>query len=496
MTGLDIKDIINWSQAELLTGRAGQSRIRQVSSDSRTIRPGDLFIALHGERFDGHAFLSQAIQGQAAALLIEQKKSWTELADLPQTVAALKNGLQVLYVADTLKALQDIARGYRQTLPGQVIAITGSVGKTSTRRMVVSCLKTELLVHEAAGNFNNEIGLPQSILAASAADQALVLEMGMRAAGEISQLGQIARPDIAIITSIGWSHIGRLGSKDAILAAKWEVVSAIRPGGLLILNGDDEKLLEAAATVPSDCRLALVFTSQESARAAGQLPRRPEFVLTASQIKLAKARTDFTISRQYARAAEELTVSLPLAGRHHVRNSLFGLAVATALGLDLAKAAAAVAAYQPVGNRQRLIEIGGITVMDDSYNASPESMEAALETSVLLAGPGRYKAAALASMLELGPFAPQIHRQIGKYVAELGFDLLLTFGKEADDYLIGARSVRPEIISCSCSSHQEMAQRLVASLSPGDFLLVKGSRAYAMEEVTELLGRLLPQQGS
>lgn len=496
MICLDIKDIINWSGATLLSGKADQVRISQVSSDSRTIKPGDLFIALHGERFDGHDFLLQAVQSRAAALLLDQEKAWLELQQMPAASAALKAGLPVLYAQDTLLALQDLARGYRQTLPGKVIAITGSVGKTSTRRMVVSCLKRAMLVHEASGNFNNEIGLPQTILAASAADEAVVLELGMRAAGEIRLLSQIARPDIAVITSIGWSHIGRLGSKEAILAAKWEVVSGIRPGGLLILNGDDEKLLEAAADLPSDCRLALVFCNRKAMEKAAQLPRQADFYLFASDIRLDRSKTDFTVSCHKGEEVREVVVSLPFAGSHHVRNSLLGLAVACELGLDLAEAAGSVTTYEPVGNRQRLLEIGGITVMDDSYNASPESMEAALETLVLLAGPGRRKAAALGSMLELGPFAPKIHRQIGRYVAELGFDLLLTFGREADDLLIGARSARPDLVSCSCSSHEEMARRLVASLEPGDFLLIKGSRAYAMEEVTEHLGSLLPQKGS
>ncbi|MDW7658594.1 MAG: UDP-N-acetylmuramoyl-tripeptide--D-alanyl-D-alanine ligase, partial [Bacillota bacterium] len=249
MLRLTAEQIINWSGAEVLAGdRLLNDRlINKISSDSRTTGAGDLFIALRGDRFDGHAFLEQAIAQNAAALLIDDRQAWQKLQSMDELTAKSKPARQILVLltTDTQRALQDIAAGYRMQLTGTVIAVTGSVGKTSTRQMIASCLRPFLRVHETAGNLNNEIGLPQTLLGAAEDDDAVILEMGMRGPGEIALLSRIARPDIAIITCIGWSHIGRLGSREAIQAAKWEIVSGIRPGGLLILNADDPLLTGA-----------------------------------------------------------------------------------------------------------------------------------------------------------------------------------------------------------------------------------------------------------
>ncbi|NLO35732.1 MAG: UDP-N-acetylmuramoyl-tripeptide--D-alanyl-D-alanine ligase [Clostridiaceae bacterium] len=487
MLQLTREQVVMWTGARLIregTGPAAEP-IPGVSSDSRSLKAGELFIALHGDRFDGHAFLRQAAERGAGALLIDDPQS---LADCPDLA------LPVLQVPDTLKALQDLAAGYRQTLPGQVVAITGSVGKTSTRQMVAACLKPALRVHQTAANRNNEIGLPETMLDADRQDQAIVVELGMRGPGEISLLSRIARPDIALITCIGWSHIGRLGSREAILAAKWEIVEGLGPGGLLILNADDPLLLQAADQLSGDIRLALVTSTPKGRQAAHALNRPLAFLLSAGPADASAEQTRFTACCSVSGQADEtVAVMLPFPGQHHVRNALFGLAAARALHVSLAAAAAGAAGCPADGNRQKLVRTHDITIMDDAYNAAPESMEAALEALAVLAGHGGRKVAALGCMLELGPFAPEAHRQVGERVAELGFGLLLAYGPEADDLLIGARTVNPEIPSCSCQDHEEMAGRLSASLQPGDFLLIKGSRGYAMEKVTALL---LEQLGS
>ncbi|MDW7659003.1 MAG: cyanophycin synthetase, partial [Bacillota bacterium] len=227
---------------------------------------------------------------------------------------------------------------------------------------------------------------------------------------------------------------------------------------------------------------------------ARSLSRPADFIMSAETIELTAGQTTFTACcTQLGSPVVRTPVNLPFPGSHHIRNTLFGLAAAWAMQLDLTRAAAGAAACRTVGNRQRLFTLQGITIMDDSYNASPESMEAALEALSLLAGTNGRKYAALGCMLELGPFAPEAHRRVGEQVAELGYSLLLVYGSEADDLLIGARTVDPELPSCSCADHREMAVRLAASLQPGDYLLIKGSRTYAMEQVTAMLEELLSQ---
>jgi UDP-N-acetylmuramoyl-tripeptide--D-alanyl-D-alanine ligase len=500
MFRLTVERIISWCGAEVIAGdqQAHDRQINKISSDSRALVAGDLFLALRGDRFDGHDFLEQAMVQNAAALLIDDRKAWQRLQtiDAPAAKSRPVHQTLVLLVPDTLTALQDIAAGYRMQLAGTVIAVTGSVGKTSTRQMIAACLRPFLRIHETAGNLNNEIGLPQTLLGAAEDDEAVILEMGMRGPGEIGLLSRIARPDIAIITCIGWSHIGRLGSREAIKAAKWEIVSGIRPGGLLILNADDHMLTGAAPSVPDNCRLAMICTTDRGCQEALALSRPADFVLSAETITLDAGQTTFTACcTEPGKTAVRTPVTLPFPGSHHVRNTLFGLAVARAMQLDLTRAAAGAAACHTVGNRQRLFELQGITIMDDSYNASPESMEAALEALSILAGTEGRKLAALGCMLELGPFAPDAHRHVGEQVAEMGYSLLLAYGSEADDLLIGARTVDPELPSCSCADHQEMAVRLASSLQPGDYLLIKGSRSYAMEQVTALLEEMLGQAG-
>lgn len=497
MPELTLKQIMDWSGAALISGDAcdPQTVISGVCSDTRQLRPGALFIALRGDRFDGHTFIGRAFELSAGAIMIDSRQAFSDLQQDEQNgvCSGFCGHIPVLLVRDTLQALQDLAAGYRQLLQVPVIAVTGSVGKTSTRQMIAACLAPALRVHQTEANLNNEIGLPQTLLSSEPTDQAVVLEMGMRAAGEIALLSRVANPDIAIITCIGWSHIGRLGSREAILEAKWEIVSGLRPGGLLIINGDDPLLVQAAATLSEEYRLAVVCTTSAGLSAARSLARPVACVLTAGQVSATANQTAFSVQLMLPEQphADAAAVTLPFPGQHHIRNTLFGLAAAWALQQDLTASAGGAAACSFAGNRQRVIQAGGMTIMDDSYNASPESIAAALEALSVLAGDKGRKIAALGCMLELGLFAAEAHRQVGEQVASHGFSLLLVYGAEAEDYLIGARTLQPELPSCCCADQNEMADRLAAALRPGDFLLIKGSRAYAMEQVTDRLIKLL-----
>ena len=496
-----LQDLLRWTGAEMLNRSPDfadpRCRLDGICSDSRAIRRGCLFIALCGEHFNGHDFLTQAVAQGAGGLLISDRSAWQDLggkASGTQSAEEQHNlaGLPVLLVADTLKALQAIASGYRDRLTAPVVAITGSVGKTTTRQMISACLQPVLQVHQTAGNLNNEIGLPQTLLQAGPDDQVIVLEMGMRGPGEIALLSRIARPDIAVITCIGWSHIGRLGSQSAIMSAKAEILAGMKPEGLLMLNGDDPLLLDLGCSHAGHRRLAYITTGSDPAAVSRLIAAGAEFVLCAGSIVNTGTDVSFTaIYHVPGRAPLQVPVHLPFPGLHHVRNALFGLSAAHALQVDPFRAAAGAAGCRNTGSRQHLIRIGPAVLMDDTYNAAPESMQAALETLAGMAGTGHRKLAAIGCMLELGDFAAEAHRQVGELAARLGYELLLVIGPQAEDLLVGARSVRPDLPSCVCADLDDMTNRLLSTLKAGDHLLIKGSRAFGMEQVSRSLKRQL-----
>jgi UDP-N-acetylmuramoyl-tripeptide--D-alanyl-D-alanine ligase len=456
--------------------------VRGICTDSRAVTPGCLFLALHGQHCDGHGFLSQAAASGAAALLIDDADAYERLKSDP---AYAKGRPPAILTGDTLKALQDLAAGYRLTLPGKVIGITGSVGKTSTRQMVGACLGTGLSVHQTQANLNNEIGLPATILQAEKSHQAVILEMGMRGPGEISLLSRIARPDAVMITNIGTSHIGRLGSREAILSAKAEILDGLRDDGLVILNANDPYLVRLGDSQPRR-RLAWVQSSGSLDNLAGQARfLDAEFFIVAEGIRPLQDRTEFTACLAVSgHLLREVPVKLPFPGEHHVSNVLFGLAAAYEMGIDLKLAASGAATCRFAGSRQRILQAGPITVMDDSYNASPESMQAALRTLSTLAGPGRRKIAALGGMLELGDFSAEAHRETGVLAAKQGFDRLFVIGPFGAEVEAGAHAVNPDLPVILYEDNAGLSAGILEHLQPGDFLLVKGSRGFAMENVT------------
>ncbi len=483
MNNITLTQLLTWTGGRLLadssrgqrpiTGMTDSVRFRDVSTDTRTVGPDDLFLALRGARYDGHEFLAQAIAAGATGLVVDEDS----LAE-PAEYSSMKP-LAILVVSDTLKALQAIAAGYRQTLKAPVIGITGSVGKTSTRGMVAACLGAAWQVCQTQANNNNEIGLPKTLLAASAEDQAIILEMGMRGRGEIELLSQIARPDIALITNIGFAHIERLGSQDEILKAKAEIIAGLKPGGLLILNSDDPYLRKLGLELRNRFRIAFVAT-----RSLAEAERCGLAVYEATDIISAEQSAQFTLQLIPARPGyQPLPVRIPVPGHHMVSNSLFGLAVADALGIDLPVAIAGAANFASTGNRQRLLAAGSILVMDDSYNASPESMHAALETLRTMAG-SRRLVAALGGMLELGDYATAAHHRVGQAAARAGYDLVLAIGPQAPDLAAGFTELAPGLRAETFQDQAQLISRLTQLLLPGDALLVKGSRGFAMEQVT------------
>lgn len=487
MPELNLQDVIEWTSARLAwpPARPASLDFRALSTDTRCVGKGDLFLALRGRQFDAHDFLRHALAAGAAGLVAETTSA--AVADLLTDPAMTEpDAPPILLVADTLQALQQIAAGYRRSLHGSVVGITGSVGKTSTRQMIAACLQSRLQVHQTRGNYNNEIGLPQTLLQAVPADQAIVVEMGMRGRGEIDLLSRIASPDIAVITNIGISHIERLGSQQAILAAKAEIVRGLKPNGLLLLNGDDPMLRTLGRRLAGSRRVGFVTTDPSL---ADSLPGC--LLLLGTRIELQNQQIRFVArllhtDRPTADCQVDIPVTLPLPGRHHVQNALLGLAVACELGVPLAAAAAGTAHYENTGNRQRLIQAAGLLIMDDSYNASPESMLAALRTLADLAG-GQRLLAALGGMLELGSHAAAAHRMVGEAAAQAGYQRVFALGPSAGDIAAGAQATQSGTTVDCFNSQAELIASLLATLQPGDHILVKGSRGFAMEKVTEAI---------
>ncbi|NLW07113.1 MAG: UDP-N-acetylmuramoyl-tripeptide--D-alanyl-D-alanine ligase [Clostridia bacterium] len=439
----------------LLYGEPG-SEVKGVSTDSRTLQPGMLFIALKGERYDGHNFITAAIQRGAAAVAGEYFSA--------ELLAGRQQGPALLEVPDSLRALQDLAAYHRsEILQGPVIAVTGSSGKTTTKNLLAAVLAPAYRVLKNRGNYNNEIGLPLTLLDLEAGHQALVVEMAMRGRGQIRELCEIARPEIGVITNIGTAHQELLGSVANIAAAKGEMLQSLPADGLAVLNGDDEWCRRLAL----GCPCQVLFYGLHSKVDIG----------ASDVVNLGLEGTAFTA----VLAGQRYPARIPVPGLHNVYNTLAALAVGHYLGLEPAVMLKSIADWPFEDLRQELRPgPGGCLVFNDAYNANPESMQAALKT---LAGlPGR-KVAVLGDMYELGPETAELHRQIGRLAAELDLYRLITVGKLAREIAAGAlAAAMPAERVFSCTDHYQATQYL-EELGRGDVVLFKGSRLAAMEKV-------------
>jgi UDP-N-acetylmuramoyl-tripeptide--D-alanyl-D-alanine ligase len=423
-------------------------QVTGVGTDSRSIRPGDLFVALRGDVSDGHVFLAAAkLSGAAGALVSE--------------VASQLNGFAQIKVPDTLAALQRLARVYRMELSLTAVGVTGSSGKTSTKEMIASVLAERFAVVRTIGNFNNHIGLPLTVLSAGRADDVGVFEMGMNHAGELLPLCEIAQPNAAVITNIGAAHIGHLGTREAIAAEKAVVAESVPADGFVVLNANDD------------------FTDWIARRCKARVVRAGlnRGDVRARDINQALDATRFSLFA----GAQRAHVQLPVHGEHMVANACLAAAVGIELGLSLEQCAAGLAKSAIPGNRLRLKRIGQVIVINDAYNANPDSMVAALKTASQVGGKRR-RIAALGRMAELGRESEAAHRRVGQAVAEFRFDYLVTVGDEAG--LIAEAANSAGLTSATqAETHEQAVEALLNYLKPEDVLLVKGSFASAMDRV-------------
>ncbi len=434
--------------------------IRGAAVDSRLVRPGQLFVALPGERTDGHAYLGDAIARGASALIVSR----------PIPDPAALGDITVIRVADTLEALGVIAGGWRRRFEPLVVGVTGSIAKTSTKEAIAAVLRRRFRTLSNEGNQNNEIGLPLTLLRLGPEHEAAVLEMGMYVGGEIADLARMARPRIGVVTAVQPVHLSRIGSIEAIEAAKGELLEALPPDGTAILNADDP-IVRRMGSRSVARSLSYGFASDadvsaEAVESAGMAGMR--FVL----------RTD----------AGRRPVTIPTLGRLSVHNALAAAAVGRAAGLTLEAIAAGLADGWSAPNRVQLVRLGGVTLVDDSYNASPRSVVAALD---LLAGlPGR-RVAVLGEMLELGSASDEGHRVVGEAAART-VDWLVVVGAGAAGIAEGALAAGMEPARVARVRDAEGALDAVPPrLRDGDVVLIKASRGIGLDRVVDGLRREL-----
>jgi UDP-N-acetylmuramoyl-tripeptide--D-alanyl-D-alanine ligase len=428
---------------------AGAAFMRGVI-DSRVVRQGDLFFAVQGERADGHTFVSQALEAGASGAVIERPVEAPENAGL-------------FHVRDSLQALQRLAAWWRKRHDVEVVAVTGSVGKTTCKELIASVLNSRFRTLKSEANLNTEIGIPLTLLQLAQEHQRAVLEFGMYARGDIALLSKIAQPRIGVVTNIGPVHLERLGSQGAIIAAKAELVEALPANGIAILNGDDSRT--AALASRTAARVVYYGLSEQcDIRATDLLTRGLEGI----EFRLATSETS-------------VGVTMPLPGRHHVYPSLAAAAVALEYGMSLDEIANALRETNLDLRGRILAGPNGSKIIDDSYNASPASMLAQLE--LLSELPGR-RIALLGDMLELGAAEADGHRRVGERAAS-ACDLLLTVGERARG--ISAAIRRNGAMVRHLNSTAEALGVLKSELRQGDYLLIKASRAMAFEEVVAAL---------
>lgn len=463
-TSLDALAAAMGGQVVAAPGDSAGRLFCEVATDSRTltaeVRGGvgaSVFVALRGEHADGHEFVDAAITAGARAVVIDR--------DLPPSVDPA--GVAIVRVADTWQALRALARAVRDRVDPDVVAITGSLGKTTVKDLTAAAVGTHRRVHAAHGSFNNELGVPLTLLGLDADDEVLVTEIGARRVGDVRSLADLVAPDIAVVTAVAAVHLEIFGTIEAIATTKAELLGALGPTGVAVLNIDDPRVAPMAAHAPAVLRVA-----RDNQRAD----------VYARDLRVDHhARPSATAVTPWG--TTELV--LPVAGIHQVINGLLALTVAGQLGVDLDAAAAALAVAPVSPWRGEVVEFAGLVVLDDSYNANPVAMDAALQTLVSLERTGA-SIAVLGLMGEIGPTSADEHRRIGRRCVELGVDQVVVVGPMAAPIAQGARDAGHTHV-VEISDPVSAGAHLAARMQTGDVALIKASRAAGLEMVVQQL---------
>lgn len=461
MIRMDVRTIAEITGGHLMQNGASVE-LQGFSTDSRMLQPGELFIPLRGDNFDGHDYMNQAIQNGAAACLSEE----------------MIGGLlvPVIKVNNTLKALGDLAAAMRRQFSAPVVGITGTSGKTTCKEMLAAILESLGPGLKSAGNFNNLIGVPLTLFNLQPEHRWAVVEMGMSERGEIARLAEIATPNIGLITNVGAGHLENFDGISGVARAKGELFIGLPSDGVALINADDQEV--RALPVANGVRRVLFGTDRDAD-------------IRAENISGHNGSVSFDLIIE----GHEQRVVLPLPGRHNVGNALAAAAAANVIGVELKDIVAGLETFKLCPGRMELFGLPeDIVVLDDSYNANPLSVHAALDALHDLDSAGR-RIAVLADMLELGPTAPELHHQIGTIAAER-VDWLFTYGSLAEEIAQGAIDEGlPANRVFKAKTHDELAANLLELLQKGDRILVKGSRGMRMEKVTDAL-RIAKQTAS
>jgi len=453
MDSLSLPEIAVMAGAKLLGNDSGIS-VYRFNKDTRTIKPGDIYIGLRGEKFDGNKFAAEAFERGAAVALL----------DSPEIAEKLSSTHPVLLAEDSLQALTRLAAAWRSRLKIQVLGITGSSGKTSTKEFAAAVIESKYRVVKTQGNLNNHIGVPLSILSAGSQDEAAVWEVGMNHPGEIAPLAALIQPACAIITNIGTAHIEYMKTRDAIALEKGALAEAVPSTGAVILPAEDDK----SESIAMRCRARVLRVGMTQGD------------LIATDLQSTPEGMSFTVRQ----GAKTFSASITVHGAHMVQNALLALAAGVEMGVPLEKGIKGLAKARLVGGRLEQKTIAGVTYLDDSYNANPESMEAALNTLRQVPSAGR-RIAVLGKMGELGEHAAEGYRRTGA-AAALFADILLTVGPDSVAMSSAARDAG--VGRVHEVENTAAAARMLSQLArPGDLVLVKGSRSARMETIFEHL---------
>ncbi|MDO5134969.1 MAG: UDP-N-acetylmuramoyl-tripeptide--D-alanyl-D-alanine ligase [Eubacteriales bacterium] len=434
-----------------------QRTVESITTDSRKAQPGCLFVAIPGERVDGHSFIPQVMEAGALAVLSEK--------DLGET------RFPYIRVGSSLQAVKDIGEFYLEQLGIPVVGITGSVGKTSTKEVIASVLKEKYRTLKTQGNFNNELGLPLTIFRLREEDEIAVLEMGISDFGEMTRLAKVAKPDTCVITNIGTCHLENLGDRDGVLKAKTEIFRYVKPGGHIVLNGDDDKL----ASVGSYEGIQPVFFGLE---------KREGLSFYADEIQSLGLKG---ICCRIHGEGESFLVTIPMPGRHMISNALAATAVGRIYGLTMEEICRGIQSLTPISGRFHLIETEKFLIVDDCYNANPMSMKASLD--VLKDGSGR-RVAILGDMGELGEREEELHREVGRHAALCGIDALICAGPRCAAMAEEAERTDPGLLVIHRPDRESLLKDLGEYVREGDTLLVKASHFMGFEEVVSALEKL------
>ena len=433
-------------------GFADSQPIGLVTTDSREVCPGCIFVAFPGERFDGHDFAAKALEEGAAYVVLNHPGE-----GVPAERAVIS--------PDSYHAMMVMGANYRSQFHPKVVGVTGSVGKTTTKQMTYAAIAGFGNTIKTEGNQNNELGLPRTMFRIGKETQYAVVEMGMSHAGEIERLSKCARPDVGIITCIGVSHIGNLGSQENICKAKLEICAGLPEGAPLVLNGDDPFLRKAV--LPDHVRPVWFSLGDENAD------------VCALSIQQDEKGMSFVLEDH-----EEGTflVKIPAMGRHNVANALAAYCAATRLGLNARRVIAGLADFEQTGMRQKVVHARGVDVIEDCYNANPDSMKAAL--AMFREYPCKRRFALLGDMLELGDISRAAHEEVGRQAVENKVDYLVTYGEQARRIAVVAAA--KGLPTLHADTYAQAAETLLQKMQPGDALLVKASRGMALEKVLEI----------